>query len=362
MKLLFVGTNRGGGGTESHFITMAAAMAAAGHDVSAAVWPDEFIHRALAADPRVRLHPVAFRKTNDLGATRAVARIARALRPDWIVGTFKNEYWPLAVVGRALGIPVVLFSHLDQRMHPTMTLGVPRLVKRILTPSAYQRDRLIARGMPAAKIGVLHNPVDVDALRRDPALRASTRDALGIAAGDVLVGYVGRQERGKGVTVLADALDAAMDVVPSLRMLWVGHSGDETTDIEQSIARSRHADRHVWRPWTSDVAPYFNAMDIATLPSIAAETFGRVLVEAAACGVPALGSDLGGIPETMVPGETGLLVPPGDASAWTEALVRLACDDALRARMGCAGRRFVEEQFSSARIAEAFTATLDGLR
>jgi glycosyltransferase involved in cell wall biosynthesis len=362
MKLLLVGTNRGGGGTESHLITMASALADVGHDVSAVVWPDEFIHRALAADPRIRLLPGTFRGRNDVGATRALLRVTREVRPEWLVGTFKDEYWPLAVVGRLTRVPVVLFSHLDQRMHPTMTVGVPRLVRRILAPSEYQRQRLIARGMPAAKVGVLHNPVDVERFQIDAALRATTRERLGFAPDDVVVGYVGRQERGKGVTVLADALERAMDVAPRLRMLWVGHAGDEATDLRERVTQSPHADRHVWCAWSSDVAPFFAAMDVATLPSTGRETFGRVLVEAQACGTPVLGSDSGGIPETMRDGETGFLLQPGDVDAWTDALVRLALDRDLRERMGRAGRALVECRFAAPRIAQDFTRLLESLR
>ena len=173
MRLLFVGTNRGGGGTESHFITIVRAMADAGHDVFAAVWPDEYMHRALACDPRVTLLPARITRRNDVRAARDLARTVRAVAPDWLIGSFKKEYWPVSVVGRLLGVPVVLFSHLDQRFHPTMRVGVPRLVRQLVAPSEYQRRRLIQRGMPASKIAVLPNPVDTTHFRPDPAARAA---------------------------------------------------------------------------------------------------------------------------------------------------------------------------------------------
>lgn len=360
MKLLFVGTNRGGGGTESHFITMATAMAAHGHDVAAAVWPDDVIHRALAADGRVRLFPAAFRVRNDIGATRDVMRIARALRPDWIVGTFKREYWPLAIAAQLLGVPLVLFSHLDQRMQPLMAHGLPRLVRRIIAPSAYQRDRLVERGMPGAKVAVLHNPLDTTHYRIDPAVRAATRASLGIAPDDVVVGYAGRLEPGKGVLPFAEALADVMDVRPRVRALWVGHGECEPALRAQAEAHG-HGARHAWVPWTADVFPYFAALDVLALPSVGRETFGRVLVEAQACGVPVLGSRNGGIPEALVDGETGVLLPPGDVPAWRDALLALADDPARRARMGMAGRAFVVREFDARAIAARFTELLKGL-
>ena len=362
MKLLFVGTNRGGGGTESHFTTIVRGMADAGHDVTAAVWPDEYMHGALAADPRVRLLPLRIVARNDVRATRELARLVGAERPDWLVGTFKREYWPVAVVGGLWRVPVVLFSHLDQRFHPTMTLALPRLVRQIIAPSEYQRRRLVDRGMPARKLAVLPNPVDTAHLRPDAAVRAACRARLGFGDDDVVIGFVGRQERGKGVMTLAESVRATMDADERVRMLWVGHPGDDATALREVVAHSPHAARHRWEPWAADVAPYFNAMDVAVLPSIGPETFGRVLAEAEACGVAVLGSSLGGIPEALDDGVTGRLLPPGDVAAWTAALRELVADRALRERMGRAGRALVESRFDSVHIAARFEATLRALR
>jgi glycosyltransferase involved in cell wall biosynthesis len=360
MTLLFVGTNRGGGGTESHFITMATAMAAAGHDVAAVVWPDDVIHQALAADGRVRLFPGRFRVRNDVGATRDVMRIARTLRPDWLIGTFKFEYWPLGIAARLLRLPIVLFSHLDQRMQPLMAHGLPRLVDQVIAPSEYQRERLLARGMPPDRVAVLHNPFDTRHYRVDPAVRAEMRARLGFTPDDVVVGFVGRLEAGKGVEPFAAALGDAMDADARVRALWVGHG--ECEGALRATAETRgHAPRHAWVPWSADVFPYYAAMDLLALPSTGPETFGRALVEAQACGVPVLGSRNGGIPETMDDGATGLLLPPGDVPAWTSAILHLAADAPRRARMGAAARAFVLEQFDATSIAARFTALLETL-
>jgi glycosyltransferase involved in cell wall biosynthesis len=103
-------------------------------------------------------------------------------------------------------------------------------------------------------------------------------------------------------------------------------------------------------------------MDVAVLPSIGPETFGRVLAEAQACAVPVLGSALGGIPEALSDGVTGRLLPPGDVPAWSAALRELAADAALRARMGRAGRELAEREFAAERVAERFAELLRTLR
>lgn len=227
MRVLFIGSNRGGGGTESHFISLARALAEAGHDVSAAVCPDDFIHRGLADDERIRLFPVEFRSRRDMRAIRDIIRLARSLRPDWIVGAFKAEYWGLAIAAKAADVPLVLFSHLDQRIRPLMLNRLMRLVRGVIVPSEYLRGRKIERGLPAARVMVLPNPIDVDRFRPDRALRASVRASLGLQDQDVLLGYVGRFEPEKGVETLAHALNQAMSGDPRLHALWVGHGKSE---------------------------------------------------------------------------------------------------------------------------------------
>jgi glycosyltransferase involved in cell wall biosynthesis len=91
---------------------------------------------------------------------------------------------------------------------------------------------------------------------------------------------------------------------------------------------------------------------------VGGETFGRVSVEAQACGVPVLCSNNGGIPETLQPGVTGLLLPPGDVAAWRDAILELASNPLLRTQMITSGRYWVEHNFSAEVIAQQFVELL----
>ena len=97
MKLLFVGTNRGGGGTESHFVTLARTMQELGHEVHAIVFPGSPIHIGLQGSGVV-MHDGVFRNAFDPRGFRAVWRVAKQFKPDWIIGSFSKEYWPLAIL------------------------------------------------------------------------------------------------------------------------------------------------------------------------------------------------------------------------------------------------------------------------
>jgi len=356
-RLLFVGTNRGPGGTESHLITLALGMADAGYTVAAVVRPDDVIARALAADGRVALHYAAFETNRNRQARRDLTEACRTVRPSWMIGNFAREFWPLSIVARLQGVPLALFLHI-QKIPRLSAPFYPWLASRFILPSRYLQEWVVRRrGMPRWRTSVLYNPINVDHFRPDAARREATRAALGFAPDDVVVGFVGRFERQKGVLVLEAALERLMAEAPNVRALWVG-GGELASRIDGALTSSRFAKRHVRQPWSGDVATYYPAMDILVFPSTRRESFGRVAAEAQASGVPVVGSRVGGIPETIRENESGLLVTPEDPTSLGDAILRLVNDPALRARMGAVGRSQAVERFATPHIAEEFAKLL----
>ena len=351
LRLLFVGTDDAAAGTAGA-ADLVTAMAAAGHEVVAAVRPDGVEHRALAADERVRTVPTG----HDGGEVRLlhdVLRLARTTRPDWIVGALERAHLPLAAVARLVGARVALLSHRDQRMPTWAARQVAASVHRIVAPSEYHRRRLVERGMPADRVAVLHHPVDAARLRIEPRDRAEARLLLGFRPGDVVVGFVGPLDHASGVEPLTEALRRAMIHDRSIRALWVG-DGECAPRLRECVARWGHADRHVWCPWGVDPLAHYAAMDVLALPSVGCEPVGRVLVEAQACGLPVLGSRCGDIPEALEPGVTGLLLEPRCVVEWADSILRLAGDEAERQRMGAVGRAFARRVFDARVIAAEF--------
>jgi glycosyltransferase involved in cell wall biosynthesis len=359
-RLLFVGTNRGPGGTESHLVSLATAMANAGYDVAALMAPDDVIARALRAHGHIELIEPSLSPSGRV-LVADVRRACRVARPDWIIGSYAKEFWPLSLVARTHGIPLALFLHIQKISRLTAPL-FPWLASRFILPSDYLRDWVVRRrAMPRSRTRVLYNPIDVERFRPDPEQRAATRRRLGFGVDDVVVGFAGRFERQKGVLTLADALEELMARSSAVHALWVGH-GEMTPAIEARIAGSPHAARHVRLPWSDDLVSCFAAMDVLAFPSLRRESFGRVSAEAQACGLPVVASGVGGIPETLIDGVSGILVPPGDAGALQSALATLVADTALRRRMGAAGRAHACERFALPQIAAEFGRILDGRR
>ncbi len=355
MKLLFVGTNPENTGAASHFVALAQAMAEAGHQVSAVVYPDGLIWQRLAHSD-VRLSKAKFRNAFDLRGYVAVIKAARRLKPDWLVGNFGKEYWPLIVVGRLLRIPVALFRHRAPPMKRLSAYLIPRLAQRFMAVSKHARQAYLDRGVPGHLVRVLYNPVNMELCRPDPHRRSEILRSLDLDEDAIVLGYSGRMQHGKGIFPLFEAVTAAMTEQPRLHCLWLG-DGPEARTLRERAAADPSAGRHHFLGWIHDVHPYYSAFSMLALPSIATETFGRVSVEAQAAGVPVLGSDIGGIPETLQAGVTGLLLPPGDVMAWRDAILRL-CDPALQASMGAAAHEFVQQHFSTLVIADQFLKIL----
>lgn len=355
MKFLFVGTNPEATGAATHFAALAQAMAEAGHAVSMVACPGGLIAQELAHST-VQLHGAMFRNVFDLRGYAKVFAVAKQARPDWLVGNFGKEYWPLIIVSRVLDVPVALFRHRAPPMKRLSALLVPRLAQRFFAASNYARQAYLDRGIAPARVRVLYNPVDMARCRPDPQRRRAILHRLGIDEDAIVLGYSGRMQGSKGIFTLLEAATAAMAVEPRLHCLWLG-DGRDAQALRTRAASSPAAARHHFLGWINDVQPYYSAMSMLAFPSIAPETFGRVSIEAQAAGVPVLASDVGGAAETLNPGVTGVLLPSGDTAAWRDAILDM-CDPPRRLLMGAAARDYVQQHFSAQVIAAEFAQAL----
>jgi len=356
MKLLFVGTNPENTGAATHFVALARAMAHAGHQVEVIASRHGLIGKALD-EAQVPVHYSTFRNAFDLRGYATVMRQISRFSPDWLIGNFGKEYWPLITCGRLTHTPVALFRHRTPRMSKFSEYGVPRLAQRFIAVSNYARDAYLQWGVPANLVQISYNPVDTDQFQPDAGRCAAVRREFGIDDDAIVLGYAGRMHGGKGVTVLMQAANAAMAVNPKLHVLWVGN-GPEESALHEMAERSGLSHRHHFTGWVADTGRYFQAMSFSAFPSLNPETFGRVAIEAQACRIPVLGSNVGGVPETMKDGVTGLLLPSGDADAWRDGILAL-CDDERRKTMGLAARQHVIEHFGFAAVARDFAHLLN---
>jgi D-inositol-3-phosphate glycosyltransferase len=213
-----------------------------------------------------------------------------------------------------------------------------------------ERADLVWR-MGAANEKVCTIPPGIDLELFRPLDKLACRARLGLEPSEPVVLFCGRVDPIKGIETLveATALLSAGDVPPPT-MLFVGGNLDASGELEGplvGVARQAEAlgvrdrFRFVGSQPQDDLPRFYAAADVVAVPS-RYESFGLVAVEALACGVPVVASRVGGLKFTIEEGNSGLLVPWGDAPALAEALGRVLADDGLRAALAAAARPSVE--------------------
>lgn len=260
----------------------------------------------------------------------------------------------LCGVARRLGlvsVPVLTTIHdVHDRSNDRVAYHVLRALPDALTFISHHEQQRLAGGRPL--IGrVLHTGIEIP----DPKAVAAVdlQAALGIAPGARVVGFVGRLSPEKG---LHDAV-AALTSLPDDTVLCLIGSGPEEASLRADVERRGLADRALFAGYQDDVLGWMKACDVILLPSHR-ESLPVTLREAAAIERPVVASDVGGIAEIVLDGETGLLFPPKDVGAMARALARVLADADAAAAMGRAGRARVAERFGIERWIDETLALL----
>jgi len=288
----------------------------------------------------------------DIVALAGVLAVLRRERPS-IVHTHTSKAGFIGrLAARLAGVPAVIhqphghiFYGYYGRARTTFYIGLERLAARwtdrIITLTERGTEEHLARGIGRpAQYRTVPSGVPTAELRARAPVRAAARAALGVPADAFVVVGLGRLVPVKGFDVLVRALPALAAAVPRASVLLVG-DGPERAALEAQAAALHVSDRLRITGAATDVAPWLAASDVLAAPS-RNEGMGRALVEAMALGVPVVAAAVGGIPAVVRDGECGRLVPREDAGALADALVKLAADDALCAKLGAAAVRKAE--------------------
>jgi L-malate glycosyltransferase len=245
---------------------------------------------------------------------------------------------------RLFRVPRVISS---QRAHRALTPGLRRHLLRltdrmvdaiVVNSEAVRRDLIESDRVPASTIRLCYN--GIDAAQFPPAER--------VEAGAVVVGVVCALRPEKGIDTLLRAF-ARLDRGLEASLLIIG-SGPMLPELEALAGTLELAGRCRFEPATKQVADRLRQIDVFVLPSLS-EAFSNSLMEAMACRCCVLASQVGGNPELVTEGETGLLFRAGDFEDLAQALERVIRDPRLRLRLASAGRRKIEAEFTLAQAA-----------
>jgi glycosyltransferase involved in cell wall biosynthesis len=227
-------------------------------------------------------------------------------------------------------------------------VALDRLLARwtdaIICCSDYQREVAGAQEhFPAGRAVTIHHGVDIG---RFPARvdRTSLRASLGLRPGWTTVGTVGRTVKEKGHATLLDAVPQILRAHPRVQFLIVG-DGPLRQALEARLAGTPHREHVCFAGARPDIPEMMAAMDLFAFPSVS-EGFGIALVEAMASSIPVVASRIRPLTEIVVDGQTGRLVPAGDAAALADALNQLIANPDLARSLGRRARLAVEDHFT----------------
>ncbi len=299
------------------------------------------------------------RRRTDLAGLRRAVRLAEP-RPDLVVTHSINAHVVGHLIARRAGVPHVTTEHAGPEV-PTRAhrealarLVGPR-VDRTIVVSRVQIPRLVRFGYRPERIRVIGNAVPELSPSEPPA---AVRSSFGVRSDEFLAVLVATLRPEKSVDIFIRAVREANRSDPRLRGLVVG-DGPELERLKVLAGDDRVVQLVGQR---MDVPDILNAADAVGLSSTA-EGAPMVLLEAMSLGKPIIASDVGGIPEAVVHEKNGLLVPVGDAKAFSDALLHLASNPALAEGLGRAGRTRHRDLFAMDRMiteyAEVFHEVLE---
>jgi len=344
---LVIGGDLAGG--QAIALRLAKAARDRGDDVAfVAPEPGPFVDLVRAEDMPV--HLLQLRRTYQL---RQALRLARLLRREGADVLHTHTLAAANVLGRTSGrlaaVPVISHLHIENHFRPatrpllrSLDNATARLCARLVAVSEKTSHAYERQGYPRGRIEVVYSGVELDGRGTVSDLRSE----LGIPHGVPLVGEVARLCDVKGQRELIEAFAS----LPEARLVLIGvdleRGGAFQEELEREAERLGVRGRVVFAGRRTDAAELLGQLDVVALPSWT-EGLPLVLLEAMARRRAVVATPVGGTPELVVDGETGLLVPPRDPDALAVAIRRLLADPGLRTRMGDAGYRRVAERFSA---------------
>jgi len=342
MRILHVDSERPWRGGQNQVLLLMRRQRARGHEPHLAAPPDAAL-LGRAREEGFPVHLVPMRGAWDLPSVLELARIQRALRPDVV-------HWH-AARAHALGAMATLLAPgparvLSRRVvFPVRGSVGSRLlyalpIDRVAAISEAVKDALIRSGLDGATIDVVPSGIELSP-RLDPASRAELRRSLHASDQDVVAITVAALAGGKGHRELLDAM-------PQNLTLWVAGDGPLRSALE--AAARPLGGRVQFLGFRADIPSLLRAADCFVLAT-RSEGLGSSILEAMAAGLPVVATRVGGIPEIVAEGRTGILVAPEDPTGLANALARMAGDRGLREEMGRGGRERAAS-FSADRTAD----------
>ena len=345
MRILHLDSARSWRGGQNQVLLSAQGMTALGHQVIVACQRGSALEeRARAAG--LEVEPLGFGGDLSPAAVLGVRRLLRKLRPDLLHAQDPHAVSASLLALRLAPGPRLLASRrVDFHLKGTLSRWKYRSCRRVIAASRAIARVLEVDGVPPEGMRVVYDGVP---LRQAQPGGREALAALGVPPAAPVVGNVAALTDHKDHRTLLEAMAIARRSLPQVRLVIVG-DGELRPALEARKRELGLEETVVFAGFRDDLDRLVPAFTVFCLSSHM-EGLGSSLLDAMAFGRPVVATAAGGIPEAVVDGVTGCLVPPRDPQALAEALIAVLADEPRRAEMGRAGRRRFEEHFTAERM------------
>lgn len=279
----------------------------------------------------------------------AVARLRKVVASEHVAVVHANSIWdiPYALwAARPFRIPVVAHIRTEIDRRKAQKYGTGKVDAAIATSAKCIK---VLKSFSRLESRIHYVPNGANLERFDPSISGETvRRKYGFDSDTVVFGAFGRIDRTKGLDVLVSAFSEVTRKIGRAKLLLVGDIKGRGSSFKEELIRDIDSrglsDAVLFAGWQQDVVPYLAAIDVLVMPS-RIEDFGRSAVEAMAMQNPVIASDTTALPEIVMNGKTGYIVPVDDVTRLADSMTDLALNRDKREAFGQAGRERAQENF-----------------
>lgn len=351
LRVIHTEASPGWGGQEKRILLEAVSLRERGHRVLLIGQPGSLLRRE-AERAGVPFRPVRMRFVSDPAALWGFLRAFREERPDIVHTHSSKDSWLAGLAGRLLGLTVVRTRHVSIPVSGHRLNLAYRLPHLVMTTAERIRGMLVEGGFcDGARVKVLPTGVDLARFREGipPKL---FREEMGLAEGVPAVGIVAQLRKSKGHEHFLEAARLLRQQGAAARFFVVGDGHWRDIFCEEARRLGVLDGTVSFLGYREDIPEVMAGLDLLVIASTRTEGIPQVALQAMAMGLPVVGTDVGGVPEVLLPSGAGVVVPVGNPPALAAAVRELLEDPARRARMGEAGRVFARERHSLERMLE----------
>lgn len=337
IKVLEVEASKGWGGQEKRTVRLANHMPEDKVKTYFAVNPDSKL-MAMQGELGIECLPVKIRASYDIAAVLTIVKYIKELGIDIVSTHSGRDGWLGGMAAKLAGVKSVRVRHLQTPF--ASPFSYKYLTDEVTAISVGVREYIASRGVKREKIRLIYTGIDTERFQRG---ESGLRDEFGIDKETFLIGIVAILRGAKRHKDLIDAvkkLSAKYDV-----KLVIAGDGPQWQNLQNKIKESGMEGRVIMTGFRDDTVNILSALDLFVLPSNM-EALGTALLEAQSCGVPVVGSRVGGIPEALQEGGSGLLFESENVDDLADKIERFIVDREFHARASKRAREFVVEKFS----------------